>query len=110
MPWLIVVIALSLISNGVQAWLLISASGKCDLQIASLENDAAKSLAAAVEAETNKSRIDNQIIADRLIAVTKQLHASKNSYRSAVNAKPLPMDCRADADRVRAVNASRAKE
>lgn len=109
MPYLILVIVLSLIGNGVQAWLLDGASDKCALQIASLESAAAKSLASAIEAEADKARLDNQANEDRLAEVKKQLQTSKTSYRSAASAKPLPSDCRADSERVRAVNSSRAK-
>ena len=53
--------------------------------------------------------VDNDALQLAVDTITAALPARITVYRSTANAKPLAADCRADADRLRSINAGRQR-
>lgn len=110
-------LALSLAANGAQ-WLSARAtSAEHAAELARIELDQATANAAAADQRASAIGVvalmtasdEDEIIA-RIEAATKRIERASKNYTDATYANPLPDDCRADAERVRAINAARGHE
>lgn len=112
-----IALGVSLLANGAQFLAARTVAAQHAATLAKIEADKQTAIA---EHETNRANTlgqlalattqDAQLIRDQLKALSDQVGRANRRYQEATRAIPLPADCRADAERVRAVNAARGQE
>lgn len=117
MLYLGIALGASLLVNGAQLLLARAARADHAAQLAKIEQDRQAAIAenATQRADqlgqlTLAASNDAKLIHDQIKALADQVGRANRRYQEARHATPLPADCRADAERVRAVNAARGQE
>ena len=117
LQYLAIALFVSLLANGTQFLVARTVAAEHAATLAKIETDKQTAIA---EHETTRANTlgeltlattqDAQLIRAQLKALSDQVGRANRKYQEATRAIPLPVDCRADAERVRAVNAARGQE
>lgn len=115
--YLAIALGASVVANGAQFLLAKATNASHAAALAKIETDKQTAIADHETARANTlgqlalaSTQDAQLIRDQIKALSDTVGRANRKYQEATRAIPLPVDCRADAERVRAVNAARGQE